>query len=108
MTKTPTRADLCDTVYENVGLSRQECGELIESVLEKIAQHLEEGEQVKLSSFGTFQIREKNERIGRNPKTGEQVAITPRRVLTFRASHVLKDRVDDGHKGGHKNGGQAE
>ena len=95
MSKTHTRADLTEAVYQAVGLSRQESSELVESVLETISQRLETGEQVKLSSFGTFQVRAKNERVGRNPKTGEEVAITPRRVLTFRASHVLKERIND-------------
>ncbi len=95
MGKTRTRADLTEAVYQAVGLSRQESGQLVESVLETIASRLEEGETVKLSSFGTFQVRSKNERVGRNPKTGQEVAITPRRVLTFRASHVLKERIND-------------
>ncbi|RFB06019.1 integration host factor subunit alpha [Parvularcula marina] len=99
MGKTHTRADLTEAVYRAVGLSRQESGELVESVLDTIAARLETGEAVKLSSFGTFQVRSKNERIGRNPKTGEEVAITPRRVLTFRASHVLKDQINEGLRG---------
>lgn len=99
MGKTHTRADLTEAVYQAVGLSRQESGQLVESVLETIAARLEAGETVKLSSFGTFQVRAKNERVGRNPKTGEEVAITPRRVLTFRASHVLKDRINDDRSG---------
>ncbi|WOI54803.1 integration host factor subunit alpha [Parvularcula sp. LCG005] len=99
MAKTRTRADLTDAVYQAVGLSRHESGQLVESVLNTIAQRLEQGETVKLSSFGTFQVRSKNERIGRNPKTGEEVAITPRRVLTFRASHVLKERINESMRG---------
>lgn len=95
MSKTHTRADLTEAVYQAVGLSRQESGQLVETVLETIGTRLEQGETVKLSSFGTFQVRDKSERIGRNPKTGEEVAITPRRVLTFRASHVLKNRIND-------------
>jgi integration host factor subunit alpha len=95
MTKTRTRADLTEAVYQSVGLSRSESSQLVESVLETIAERLEQGEAVKLSSFGTFQVRAKNERVGRNPKTGEEVAITPRRVLTFKASHVLKDRINE-------------
>lgn len=95
MSKTHTRADLTDAVYSEVGLSRQECSELVESVLETIAERLERGESVKISSFGTFQTRDKNERVGRNPKTGEEVAITPRRVLTFKASHVMKERINE-------------
>ena len=96
MPKTHTRADLTEAVYEAVGLSRQESSQLVESVLDTIAARLESDESVKLSSFGTFQVRSKNERVGRNPKTGEEVAITPRRVLTFRASHVLKDKINEG------------
>ncbi len=95
MSKTRTRADLTEAVYQAVGLSRHESSQLVESVLETIGERLEQGETVKLSSFGTFQVRSKNERVGRNPKTGEEVAITPRRVLTFRASHVLKDRINE-------------
>ena len=94
MARTRTRADLTEAVAQNVGLSRGEAGSLVESVLETVAQSLEEGETVKLSSFGTFQTRDKRERIGRNPKTGEEVPITPRRVLTFRPSHVLRDKIN--------------
>jgi integration host factor subunit alpha len=99
MSRTRTRADLTDAVHRHVGLSRSESASFVETVLEHIAQHLEDGETVKLSSFGTFQIRSKNERIGRNPKTGEEVPITPRRVLSFRASHVLKDRINTAMRG---------
>lgn len=93
--KTLTRADLTEAVYRNVGLSRNESAELVETILETMAVKLETGETVKLSSFGTFSVREKNQRIGRNPKTGEEVPIKPRRVLTFRPSHVLKDQIND-------------
>ena len=93
--KTITRADLTDAVYRSVGLSRNESAQFVESVLENIASSLERGETVKLSSFGSFSVREKNRRIGRNPKTGEEVSIEPRRVLVFRPSHVLKDRIND-------------
>ncbi|MEM1409702.1 MAG: integration host factor subunit alpha [Pseudomonadota bacterium] len=96
MAKTRTRADLTDAVHRHVGLSRSESASFVESLLGHISGRLEAGETVKLSSFGTFQIRAKSERMGRNPKTGEEVPITPRRVLTFRASHVLKDRVNQG------------
>ncbi len=91
---TITRADLSQAVYEEVGLSRNESADLVESVLEEICQALERGEVVKISSFGTFSVRQKGQRIGRNPKTGEEVPILPRRVLSFRASNTLKDRVD--------------
>src|SRR6201995_5848884 len=87
---TVTRADLCEAVHEEVGLTRQDCGELVERVLELMAVALEKGEQVKLSGFGVFQVRAKNARMGRNPKTGEPAAIEPRRVIGFRASQVMK------------------
>ena len=93
---TVTRAQLTEVVYQEVGLSRNESAELVETVLEEISSALERGEVVKISSFGSFSVREKGERIGRNPKTGEEVPISPRRVLVFRASHVLKDRINDG------------
>lgn len=92
--KTLTRADLTEAVYKSVGLSRNESAELVETILESMAGSLEQGETVKLSSFGTFSVRDKNQRIGRNPKTGEEVPIKPRRVLTFRPSHVLKDQIN--------------
>ena len=92
---TITRADLSEAVYQEVGLSRNESAELVESVLNEISEALVRGEMVKLSSFGSFSVREKGERIGRNPKTGEEVPILPRRVLVFRASHVLKNRIND-------------
>jgi len=91
---TVTRADLTEAVYQEVGLSRNESAQLVESILEEIASTLSTGESVKVSSFGTFSVRDKAERIGRNPKTGEEVPISPRRVLVFRASHVLKDRIN--------------
>ena len=91
--KTVTRADLCEAVYQKVGLSRTESATLVELVLKEITDCLERGETVKLSSFGSFVVRKKGQRIGRNPKTGQEVPITPRRVLVFRPSHVLKARV---------------
>src|SRR5947209_8680177 len=91
---TVTRADLCEAVHEEVGLTRQDCGELVERVLELMALALEKGQQVKLSGFGVFQVRAKRARMGRNPKTGEPAAIEPRRVIGFRASQVMKARVD--------------
>lgn len=94
--KTITRADLSEAVYQEVGLSRNESAELVESVLDEISQNLVEGDNVKISSFGSFIVRSKDGRIGRNPKTGEEVPIEPRRVLVFRPSQVLKDRVS-GH-----------
>ena len=94
--RTVTRADLAEAVYEEVGLSRNESSDLVESVLDEVSKALIQGENVKISSFGSFTIREKGERIGRNPKTGVEVPISPRKVLVFRASHVLKTRVNEG------------
>jgi integration host factor subunit alpha len=91
--KTLTRADLAEAVFEKVGLPRNEAADLVELVLKEIVSGLERGEPVKLSSFGSFGIREKAERIGRNPKTGETVPITPRRVLVFKASNIMKERI---------------
>ena len=91
---TVTRADLSEAVYQEVGLSRNESADLVESVLNEIADALVGGEMVKISSFGSFSIRQKGERVGRNPKTGDEVPISPRRVLVFRASHVLKNRIN--------------
>jgi integration host factor subunit alpha len=97
--KTLTRMDLSDAVFREVGLSRNESAQLVESVLQHISDALVQGEQVKISSFGTFSIRDKAARVGRNPKTGEEVPIHPRRVLTFRPSHLMKERVAAGNKG---------
>lgn len=94
-TTTLTRADLSEAVYSNVGLSRHESAQMVDVVLEEITKALVAEEQVKLSSFGTFSVRHKRQRVGRNPKTGEEVPITPRRVLVFRASHTLKERLVD-------------
>lgn len=91
--RTVTRAHLSEAVYQEVGLSRNESAELVESVLSEIATSLSSGDAVKISSFGSFYVREKGQRMGRNPKTGEEVPILPRRVLVFRPSHVLKDRI---------------
>ncbi len=92
--KTLTRADLVEAVMQNVGLPRHEAAELVESVLQELSSTLASGEAVKLSSFGSFGIREKRQRIGRNPKTGKEVPITPRRVLIFRASNIMKKKID--------------
>ena len=94
MSRTLTRADLTEAVYRNIGLSRNESAVLVESVLEEMCVCLEAGEEVKLSSFGTFSVQSKRERVGRNPKTGVEATITPRRILSFRPSHILKNRVD--------------
>ncbi|MHA3916218.1 integration host factor subunit alpha [Halovulum sp. GXIMD14793] len=95
---TLTRMDLSEAVFQEVGLSRNESAELVETVIRHMSDALVAGESVKISSFGTFNVRTKTERIGRNPKTGEEVPIAPRRVLTFRPSHLMKDRVDAGNK----------
>ncbi len=96
--KTLTRMDLSEAVFREVGLSRNESAQLVESVLGHMSDSLVKGESVKISSFGTFSVREKAARVGRNPKTGEEVPISPRRVLTFRPSHLMKDRVTVGNK----------
>lgn len=99
MSRTVTRADLAEAVYEQVGLSRNESSDLVEAVLDEISGALVKGDNVKISSFGSFAVRQKGERIGRNPKTGVEVPIKPRKVLVFRASHVLKDRINAGAGG---------
>ena len=96
--KTLTRMDLSEAVFREVGLSRNESAELVESVLKHVSDALVAGETVKISSFGTFSVRGKSARVGRNPKTGEEVPISPRRVLSFRPSHLMKDRVASGDK----------
>ena len=96
--KTLTRMDLSEAVFREVGLSRNESSDLVETVLQHMSDALVNGEQVKISSFGTFSVRDKNERVGRNPKTGEEAPIPPRRVLTFRPSQLMKDRVASGKK----------
>ncbi len=93
--KTITRAHLGETVYREVGLSRNESAELLEAVLTEVSNALSSGETVKVSSFGSFSVRQKGQRIGRNPNTGEEVPILPRRVLVFRPSQVLKDRINE-------------
>lgn len=93
--KTLTRADLAEAVFQKVGLPRNESAEIVELVLREIVAGLVRGETVKLSSFGSFGIRDKGQRIGRNPKTGQEVPITPRRVLVFRASNIMKRRINE-------------
>jgi integration host factor subunit alpha len=93
--KTLTRADLADAVVRKIGLPRNESQDLVELVLSEISITLSRGENVKLSSFGSFGVRDKGRRIGRNPKTGEEVPITPRRVLIFRPSNIMKDRINN-------------
>ena len=90
---TLTRMGLGEAVVREVGLSRSESSDLVERVLAHLSDTLVAGEIVKISSFGTFSLRDKRARVGRNPKTGEEAAILPRRVLIFRPSHIMKDRV---------------
>jgi len=92
-TETLTRAAIAEAIHKNLGLSRSESLEMVESVLTHMCEALAKGENVKISGFGTFLLRDKGQRIGRNPKTGVEVPITPRRVMTFRASQMLKDRI---------------
>ncbi|EMD82417.1 integration host factor subunit alpha [Pacificimonas flava] len=92
---TLTRAELGDQVHEEVGLSRSESVQLVETVLGAVGDALVRGENVKISSFGSFVLRDKNRRMGRNPKTGEEVPIEPRRVMTFRPSQIMRDRIND-------------
>jgi integration host factor subunit alpha len=92
--KTVTRADLCEAVYQKVGLSRTESADLVEMFIEVVSNRVVAGEAVKLSSFGSFIVRSKGQRIGRNPKTGEEVPISPRRVLVFKPSNVLKQKIN--------------
>ena len=91
---TITRAQLSESVYEQVGLSRNESAHLLEMVLSEVSDALVRGEPVKISSFGSFAVRQKGQRIGRNPKTGEEVPILPRKVLVFRPSQVLRKRIN--------------
>jgi integration host factor subunit alpha len=95
--KTVTRVDLCEAVYQKVGLSRTESSAFVELVLKEITDCLEKGETVKLSSFGSFMVRKKGQRIGRNPKTGTEVPISPRRVMVFKPSAILKQRINGHH-----------
>lgn len=92
--RTVTRADLCEAVYQRVGLSRTESATLVEMVLAEIGDCLERGETVKLSSFGSFVVRDKGQRVGRNPKSGQEVPIPPRRVMVFKPSNILKNRIN--------------
>ena len=92
--RTVTRADLSESVFQEVGLSRNESSDLVETILSEVVEALARGESVKISSFGSFTVRDKGQRIGRNPKTGQEVPILPRRVLVFRASNVLKTMIN--------------
>jgi integration host factor subunit alpha len=102
--RTITRADLCEAVYQRVGLSRSESALLVERVLDEISEAIVRGENVKLSSFGSFLVRAKGQRIGRNPKTGQEVPIEPRRVMVFKPSNILKQKINGAPVGS----GQAE
>jgi integration host factor subunit alpha len=93
---TLTRADLADVVHRRLGLSRAESAGVVERVLHHMCHALSEGQNVKVSGFGTFILRDKGERVGRNPKTGVEVPIAPRRVMTFRASQIMRDRIAKG------------
>ncbi|EAU42727.1 integration host factor alpha subunit [Fulvimarina pelagi HTCC2506] len=95
--KTLTRADLSEAVFRKIGLSRTESATLVEMVLEEVCETISSGEAVKISSFGSFLVRDKNERVGRNPKTGEEVPISPRKVTVFKPSNVLKERILEAH-----------
>jgi len=100
--RTITRADLSESVFQEVGLSRNESSDLVETILGEVVEALARGESVKISSFGSFTVRDKGQRVGRNPKTGQEVPILPRRVLVFRASNVLKSLINgtpDEHQG---------
>ena len=92
--RTITRADLSESVFQEVGLSRNESSDLVETILSEVVEALARGESVKISSFGSFTVRDKGQRVGRNPKTGQEVPILPRRVLVFRASNVLKSSIN--------------
>ena len=92
--RTITRADLSESVFQEVGLSRNESSDLVETILSEVVEALARRESVKISSFGSFTVRDKGQRVGRNPKTGQEVPILPRRVLVFRASNVLKSMIN--------------
>ena len=96
MTKTLTRADLADSVYQQLGLSYAESSELVDSAIEEILAALQRGEEVKLSSFGTFDLRAKNARMGRNPKTKQEIPISARKVISFHASNILVKKINNG------------
>jgi integration host factor subunit alpha len=102
MGETCTRADLTEAVYRKLGLSRTECASIVEFVLQEMSARITKGEKVKLSSFGSFLVRSKGRRIGRNPKTGVEVPIEPRRVLVFKPSNIFRARIN--HKSDGKGG----
>ena len=92
--RTITRADLSESVFQEVGLSRNESSDLVETILSEVVEALARGESVKISSFGSFTVRDKGQRVGRNPKTGQEVPILPRQVLVFKPSNVLKSKIN--------------
>ncbi len=96
---TLTRADLAEALHHQVGLSRADSADIVEQILTEMCESLSSGDNVKISGFGTFVLRDKGERIGRNPKTGIEVPIAPRRVLTFRASQMMRDRIVTAQEG---------
>jgi integration host factor subunit alpha len=94
MKRSLIRADIAEAIYQKIGLSRNESADMVGTILDEISESLEEGNNVKITSFGSFIVRNKRQRIGRNPKTGQEVPITPRRVLSFRPSHILRKKVN--------------
>lgn len=96
MSKTLTKADIVERVYSKIGFSKKEASELVELVFGTLKKSLNEGEKVKISGFGNFEVREKESRVGRNPQTGDQIIIEARRVLSFKPSQVLKDMINEG------------
>jgi integration host factor subunit alpha len=94
MKRSLIRADIAEAIYQKIGLSRNESADMVGTILDEISESLEEGNNVKITSFGSFTVRNKRQRIGRNPKTGQEVPITPRRVLSFRPSHILRKKVN--------------
>ena len=95
MAQTLTRADLADTIYREIGLSHTEASDIVDSVIDEVIESLAEGESVKISSFGTFHVRDKKTRIGRNPKTKEEIPISARKVVSFHTSNILSKRVNN-------------
>ena len=91
-----TKADIVEKVYEKIGLTKKECQELVDKVFEIMKEALEKGEKVKISSFGTFTVKQKKERKGRNPQTGETITLSPRKVLSFKPSKILRDEINKG------------
>ena len=101
-----TKADMAERLYDEVGLNKREAKEFVDAFFDAIRQSLEQGRQVKLSGYGNFDLRRKNERPGRNPKTGEEIPITARTVVTFKPGQKLKERVEAYTGGSHAGSGQ--